>query len=189
MRFKTNISVTFDTLDPDFATQYNRLQAKYGPDFAALNGFSEMTLDYTQFIDNFIDSNVVADASIDSSANVYHKDVVALIKEMSKPHQKVLAFNKLYYEIKKEYGKVDADEWLELEWIRQLYMHDAPTSTMLAYCYAYDLTKLAEEGMFFTDEYHNKTAKHASTFVSFIKEFVRSLWITKCSSLSLLVLR
>ena len=172
MRFKTNISVTFDTLDPDFATQYNRLQAKYGPDFAALNGFSEMTLDYTQFIDNFVDSNVVADASIDSSANVYHKDVVALIKEMSKPHQKVLAFNKLYYEIKKEYGKADADEWLELEWLRQLYMHDAPTSTMLPYCYAYDLTRLAEEGMFFTDEYHNKPAKHASTFVSFIKEFV-----------------
>ena len=152
-------------MDPDFASQYNRLQAKYGSEFAALNGFSEMTLDYTQFIDNFIDSNVVADASIDSSANIHHK-------EMSKPHQEVLAFNKIYYEMKKCYGKPDADEWLELEWTRQLYMHDAPTSTIFPYCYAYDLTRLAEEGMFFTEDYNNRPAKHASTFVSFIKEFV-----------------
>ena len=172
MRFKNTISVTFDTLDPDFAAQYNRLQAKYGPEFAALNGFSEMTLDYTQFIDNFIDSNVVADASIDSSANVHHKDIVALTKEMSKPHQKVLSFNKIYYEMKKEYGKDIADKWLESEWTRQLYMHDAPSSTFVPYCYAYDVTRLAEEGMFFTDDYVPKPAKHANTFVSFVKEFV-----------------
>ena len=166
------IAFEMRTLDKDFATQYNHLQKKYGEEFAKLNGFSADALDYTQFIDNFIDSNVVADASIDSSANVHNKDVVALDKEMSKPHKKLIAFNKIYYEIKKEYGKDDADLWLELEWCRQLYMHDAPSASEVPYCYAYDITRLATEGMFFTPSYNNQPAKHASIFVSFIKEFV-----------------
>ena len=54
----------------------------------------------------------VADA-VDGNANVGQKDIVTLINEMPKPHQKLLAFNKIYYEINKKYGFKTANKWLE----------------------------------------------------------------------------
>jgi hypothetical protein len=50
-------------------------------------------------MDNFIGEDVVADASIDSTANVKRKDIVTLLTEMPKPHRKVMAFQKIYSEM------------------------------------------------------------------------------------------
>ena len=102
-------------LNRNFVIAYNKMQKKYGTDLARLNGFSDEQLSYTDFIDNFIDKNTVADASIDGNANVGHKDIVTLMNEMSKPHSKLLAFNKIYYELDKKYGRKTAEEWLERE--------------------------------------------------------------------------
>ena len=57
-------------LNKNFTTQYNRLQEKYGEEMAAINGFSDGQLSYTDFIDAFIDKETVADASVDGNANV-----------------------------------------------------------------------------------------------------------------------
>lgn len=164
-----NISIK---LDKNFTTQYNRMLADYGTEIAKLNGFSDEQLSYTDFIDNFIDTDTVADSSIDGNANVGHKDIVTLEREMSKPHAKLLAFNKIYYEIQKKYGFKAANEWLKMEWIGDLYMHDANSSTFRSYCFAYDLKDLAEKGLFFIDGHNAQPAEHLITFVDFIKEFV-----------------
>lgn len=156
----------------NFVTQYNRLQSKYGTEIASLNGFGDEQLSYTDFINNFIDEQTVADASIDSNSNVSHKDIVTLEREMPKPHSKLLAFNKIYYEIQKKYGFKAANEWLEAEWIGQIYLHDANSSTFRHYCYAYDLTDLANKGLYFIEGLNGQPAKHLITFVDFIKEFV-----------------
>ena len=156
----------------NFVTQYNRLQAKYGTDIAALNGFADEQLSYTDFISNFIDEDTVADASIDGNSNVSHKDIVTLEREMPKPHSKLLAFNKIYYEIQKKYGFKAANDWLEAEWIGQLYMHDANSATFRHYCFAYDLKDLAEKGLYFIEGLNGQPAKHLITFVDFIKEYV-----------------
>lgn len=156
----------------NFVTTYNRLQAQYGTDIAALNGFADEQLSYTDFISNFIDEDTVADAPIDSNSNVSHKDIVTLEREMPKPHSKLLAFNKIYYEIQKKYGFKAANEWLEAEWIGQLYMHDANSSTFRHYCFAYDLKDLAEKGLYFIEGLNGQPAKHLITFVDFIKEYV-----------------
>lgn len=129
-------------------------------------------MSYTNFIDNFIDEKVVADASIDGNSNVAHKDIVTLEKEMPKPHEKLLAFNKIYYEIQKKYGFKAANTWLRMEWMGQLYMHDANTATFKSYCFAYDLKDLAEKGLYFIEGRNAKPAKHYITFIDFIKEFV-----------------
>lgn len=102
-------------LNRNFVIAYNKMQKKYGPILAKLNGFDDAQLSYTDFIDNFIDKNTVADASIDGNANVGHKDIVTLMSEMSKPHSKLLAFNKIYYELDKKYGRKTAEEFLERE--------------------------------------------------------------------------
>ena len=159
-------------LNKNFTTQYNILQDEFGTDIAKINGFDDGQLSYTDFIDNFVDQKTVADASIDGNSNVSHKDIVTLEKEMPKPHEKVLAFNKIYYEIQKKYGFQTANEWLRAEWIGQLYMHDANTTSFKHYCFAYDLKDLAEKGLFFIEGRNAKPAKHLSTFVDFVKEYI-----------------
>ena len=159
-------------LNKNFVTQYNRLQAEFGTEIAHINGFDDDQLSYTDFISNFIDEKVVADASIDGNSNVSHKDIVTLEKEMPKPHEKLLAFNKIYYEMQKKYGFAAANKWLRMEWMGQLYMHDANTCTFKSYCFAYDLKDLAEKGLYFIEGRNAEPAKHYITFVDFIKEFI-----------------
>lgn len=160
-------------LGKNFVTQYNKLQGEFGTDIARINGFDDAQLSYTDFIDNFIDQTTVADASIDGNSNVTKKDIVTLLSEMPKPHRKLLAFNKIYYEIQKKYGFKAANTWLRMEWMGQLYMHDADTSTFKHYCFAYDLKDLAEKGLYFIDGTFNaKPPKHLEVFVDFVKEFI-----------------
>ena len=159
-------------LSKNFTTQWNKLQAEFGEDIARINGFDDYQLSYTNFIDNFIDEKVVADASIDGNSNVSHKDIVTLEKEMPKPHEKLLAFNKIYYQIQKKYGFKAANDWLRMEWMGQLYMHDANTATFKSYCFAYDLKDLAEKGLYFIEGRNAKPAQHYITFIDFVKEFI-----------------
>lgn len=159
-------------LNKNFTTAFNRMQEEYGEEFSKINGFSDMQLSYTDFIQNFIDTDTVADASVDGNANVGHKDIVTLMNEMPKPHQKLLAYNKIYYEINKKYGFKTANEWLRAEWNKALYLHDANSASFIPYCYAYDLKDLAEKGLFFIEGFNAEPPKHLVTFVDFLKEFV-----------------
>ena len=134
-------------LDKNFTTQYNKLQEDYGTVMARLNGFDDNQLSYTDFIDNFIDEPTVADASIDGNSNVRRKDIVTLLSEMPKPHRKLLAYNKIYYEYNKRYGFKAANEWLRREWVGQLYLHDADTSTFKHYCFKGDTKILTDCGI------------------------------------------
>jgi len=159
-------------MNKNFTTAFNRMLDNYGEDMAELNGFSDNQLSYTDFIDNFIDKDTVADASIDGNANVDHKDIVTLENEMPKPHEKLIGFNKIYYEIQKKYGFKDANDWLYAEWIGYFYLHDSYNATFKPYCYAYDLDQLAREGLYFIEGFNNQPAKHLNTFTDFVGEFV-----------------
>lgn len=160
-------------LNKNFTTQYNKLQEEYGTELAQLNGFDDDQLSYTDFIDNFIVKDTVADASIDGNSNVSHKDIVTLLSEMPKPHRKVLAFNKIYCEYQEEFGFQAANEWLNMEWGGKLYLHDGDTSTFKHYCFAYDLKDLAEKGLYFLgDGFNACPPKHLITFVDFVKESI-----------------
>lgn len=132
------------SLTKNFENQINKLQEKYGEEFSYLNGLSDEQLSNTDFLNKFVDTKVVADASIDGNANIKRKDIVTLMKEMGKPEQKLLAYHKIYLELNQKYGFKTANEWLENEWNKQLYLHDANTASFIPYCYAYDLKRLAE---------------------------------------------
>lgn len=159
-------------LNKNFTTQFNKLLDAYGEEMAYLNGFGDNQLSHTDFINNFVDEATVADSSVDGNANVGQKDIVTLINEMPKPHQKVLAFNKIYHEINKKYGFKDANEWLTNEYDGHLYMHDANTTSFVHYCFAYDLKDLAEKGLFFIENHNAEPARHLDVFIDFVKEFV-----------------
>lgn len=159
-------------LDDDFGYALMNLIRDYGSDFEFLNGFSKSQLNFSDFIDGFVDKNNVADATIDSNANAKHKDICSLKGEKGKSEDKLFAFNKIFYEIKKKYGLRTAKEWLKQEYTGGYYMHDAPSSSFVSYCYAYDLTRLALEGLFFLEDYNNEGPKHLTTYFDDVIEFV-----------------
>lgn len=159
-------------LDEDFTQALQKLYDDYGQEVAELNGLGERQLNYTYFIDNFIDKAVVADASIDSNANIGHKDIVSLENEMAKPHSKLLAFNKIFYELKKKYGLLVARRWLWHEWTGSFYLHDAHSASMKSYCFAYSLEELVQKGLFFASEFNSQPPQHLTTYTDFVAEFV-----------------
>lgn len=155
----------------DFENAYTTVSGRYGEDFEILNGFHESQLNFSDFIDGFIDRNV-ADVTIDANANASNKDIRSLMSEKGKSHDKLFAFNKIFYELKKKYGLKTAKEWLETEYSGGFYLHDASTASYMAYCYAYDLTRLATEGLFFLKNYNHQSPKHLTTFIDDVIEYI-----------------
>ena len=157
--------------DKDFEKHMRLLSEKYGEDFDMLNGFHESQLNFSDFIDGFVDKNV-ADVTIDANANASNKDIRSMINEKGKPLDKLFAFSKIFYEMKKMYNLRTAKEWLEQEYNGGYYLHDAPSSTYIPYCYAYDLTRLATEGLFFLKNYNSKAPNHLTTFLDDVIEYI-----------------
>lgn len=162
-------------LTKNFTTIFNKLQEKYGEEFLELQGLSDENLGLTTFIDNFVDSDNVANSSIDANSNISQKDIVSLISEMSKPHRKLLAFNKIYYELNKKYGFKEANKIIESLWNYDLYLHDFDSSTFYSYCFAYDIKEIVEKGLFFIDNYNTKPPKHLDSFVQILMEAIAFL--------------
>lgn len=155
----------------DFERALNGLREKYGEDFEILNGIHNSQMNFSDFIDAFVDKNI-ADVTIDANANASSKDIASFRTEKGKAIDKVIAANKIFYEIKKKYGLKTAKEWLETEYTGGFYLHDFPSTTYVPYCYAYDLGRLAREGLFFLKNYNSQPPKHLTTFIDDVIEFI-----------------
>jgi len=127
-------------LNKDFERFFEKLNEEYGDDFTSLNGLDEKKLSPTDFLDSFVKSVNVADASVDSNANINQKDIVTLRSEQGKSQEKLLSYFKIFLEYKQKYGLRRAKKWFELEWNKSLYMHDANTATFVPYSYNKDET-------------------------------------------------
>lgn len=133
-------------MNKDFERNFKNVSERYGEDFELLNGFHESQLNFSDFINGFIDKNV-ADVTIDGNANASHKDICSMLGEKGKSEDKLFAFNKIFYELKKKYGLRTAKEWLETEYNGGFYLHDAPSSTYKPYCFSGDTKILTKDGI------------------------------------------
>jgi len=140
-----NININLK-VDKNFSTAFKKVTEKYGEDFEYLNGFHESQMNFSDFIDRFVDKNV-ADVTIDANANASNKDIASLLCEKGKSHDKLFAFNKIFYEMNKKYGLKTAREWLETEYNGGFYLHDAPSTTYKPYCFRGDTKILTDNGI------------------------------------------
>lgn len=164
------------SLDEDFERKFQDVKRNHSYDYVKISGLQPKQLDFAGYIKDFCETNI-ADNSIDGTSNSASKDILALENDISKPIFKMVAFNKIYTKLKEKYGDFVADSWLESELLGKSYLHDAHSATFIPYCYAYDLTKLAKEGLFFLSRdglvpYNAKPANHLDVFVNHVKEFV-----------------
>ena len=162
-------------LSKDFERFLEELKEKYGEDFEYINGLHPSQLDFSDFIDNFVDKDTLADASIDPNANANHKDIRSFMTEKGKSEDKLFGLNKIFMEIKKMWGLRTAKQWLEQEFSRGFYLNDSSTASYFPYCWANDFTRLATEGLFFLPNYNNEPPKHLTTYFDDVIEFVSFL--------------
>lgn len=162
-------------LSKDFERCLEDLKKKYGEDFEYINGVHPSQLDFSEFIDNFVDKDTVADVSVDPNANANHKDIRSFMTEKGKSEDKLFGLNKIFLTIKKQWGLRTAKQWLEQEFSKGLYLNDSTTASYFPYCWANDLTRLATEGLFFLNSYNNQPPKHLTTFFDDVIEFTSFL--------------
>lgn len=172
-----DIKLNFDL---EFAKFMEEVKEKYGEKFAMMNGFSDSNLNFTDFIDNFIKSSSVADTTIDANANSTTMDVRTMLSDMVKPHTKLLSYNKIFKDTCKKYGLELAKKWLEGEWTGESYLHNSSTASFVPYCYAYDLDKLVEKGLYFINKFKTGAPKHLTTYNDHVLEFIS--WAANRSS-------
>lgn len=170
-KFEKQFRIELKLYQP-FTACCRRLKKKYGEQFERINGFHNENLNFSDFIDKFTETETVADATIDSNANSSTHDIRTLVSDMVKPHTKLLAFNKIFYEISKVYGLKTAQKWLDWEWSGAYYLHDAPSSSFVPYCYAYDVESIVKRGLFFINKFKTSPPRHLTTYNDHILEFV-----------------
>lgn len=162
-------------LSRDFERCLEDLKKKYGEDFEIINGLHPSQLDFSEFIENFVDKDTLADASIDPNANASHKDIRSFMTEKGKSEDKLFGLSKIFDTIKKQWGLRTAKQWFEQEFSRGFYLNDSTTASYFPYCWANDFTRLATEGLFFLDNYNNQPPKHLTTYFDDVIEFVSFL--------------
>lgn len=162
-------------LTKDFERCLEDLKKKYGEDFEYINGVHPNQLDFSEFLDHFVEHDTMADTTIDPNANANHKDIRSFMTEKGKSEDKLFCLNKIFLEIKKKWGLRTAKLWLEQEFNKGLYLNDSATASYFPYCWANDFTRLATEGLFFLNSYNNQPPKHLTTFFDDVIEFVSFL--------------
>lgn len=162
-------------LTKDFERCLEDLEKKYGEDFEYINGVHPNQLDFSEFLEHFVEHDTMADTTIDPNANANHKDIRGFMTEKGKSEDKLFCLNKIFLEIKKKWGLRTAKQWLEQEFNKGLYLNDSATASYFPYCWANDFTRLATEGLFFLNGYNNQPPKHLTTFFDDVIEFVSFL--------------
>lgn len=162
-------------LTKDFERFLDDLKKKYGEDFEYLNGIHPSQLDFSEFIDNFVDKSTLADSSIDPNANANNRDIRSFMTEKGKSEDKLFGLNKIFSTIKKQWGLRTAKQWFEQEFSRGFYLNDSTTASYFPYCWANDFTRLATEGLFFLNNYNHKAPRHMTTYFDDVIEFVSFL--------------
>ena len=162
-------------LTKDFERCLEDLKKKYGEEFEYINGIHPSQLDFSEFLEKFVDNDTMADATIDPNANARHKDIRSFMTEKGKSEDKLFALNKIFLEIKKKWGLRTAKQWLEQEFSKGFYLNDSATASYFPYCWANDFTRLATEGLFFIEGYNNQPPKHLTTYFDDVIEFVSFL--------------
>ena len=159
-------------LDKDFENEFNRLKEIYPNEMFELEGLTEDKLDPTRFFKAFIHSDNVANASIDDNSNVNDININIMLNESDKPFKKLLAFNKVFIELKESFDLQTASKWLSEQISGSLYSHDPNLFSYFPYCYAFSVRSIAEKGLYFIKEMSAESPKHLSAYNRQILQFV-----------------
>ena len=138
--------------------------------FLELEGL-DWQLDPVRFTEYFF-NNGILDSTIDANANVRSTNVYTYFNEVAKPLAKLYSIYHIYENMKRLFGLDEAKKFLRYEMYGDIYLHDAHHSAFEPYCYAYSLRPIVEKGLFFIDSIRSIPAKHLSSYIQHVIQFV-----------------
>lgn len=138
--------------------------------FLDLEGIS-WQLDVAKFTEHFFNSGIL-NSTIDANANVRSTNVYTYFNEVVKPWSKLYSIYYIYERMKSLFGLEDAKKFLRFQMYGDIYLHDAHHAAFEPYCYAYSLRPIVEKGLFFIDSIKSIPAKHLSSYIQHVIQFV-----------------
>jgi len=161
-------------LNSNFIKKYKEIinSCSFGNKLLSIEGISDDKLKPMNMLKNILSSDNIANASIDDSANVSSTTINTIKNEAIKPIWRIISHNKIYNELIDEYGLDFANEWIEDQVKGRYYLHNGVSASTLPYCYSFSLKLVAERGLFFIENMKGGRAKHLSTWVDHVAEFV-----------------
>ncbi len=150
----------------DFVDELSSIPQK----FLELEGL-DWQLDPVRFTEYFF-NNGILDSTIDANANVRSTNVYTYFNEVTKPLAKLYSIYHIYENMKRLFGLDEAKKFLRYEMYGDIYLHDAHHSAFEPYCYAYSLRPVVEKGLFFIDSIRSIPAKHLSSYIQHVIQFV-----------------
>lgn len=112
------------SFDHHFVELLDRLEKKYGEEMFELEGIDRKNLDIAKFTEKYLNTDVVADTSVDANANVDSNDVLGLEYEAPKPIMKLNGIYMLWKDALKKFGIKRANKMVELEIAGGIRVHD-----------------------------------------------------------------
>lgn len=163
------MQITF-SYEKRFSKFLEYLKEKYGESLLDLEEIGE-SLDIEKFTESFLINNI-SDSSVDTNANVRSKHIGTYFVNLPKPYTRLHSIYMIWRKLKELFDLSTANEFVESQINGALYVHDLHHSGYMPYCYAYSLEKVVKEGLQFIDTIKSAPAKHLSTFVQHVIQFV-----------------
>lgn len=156
----------------DFVNLFTSLAEKYGKKIFDLDGIGKQ-LDFNLFRENFFNSSVVADGSVDPNANVEDMSPVTYTFEFSKPSERLDSYFVLYQELLNTVSKQVADEVMERQLIGDIYINDMHgIASRKPYCFNYATFDVLTMGLPMVGKIVSLPPQHLLAFRSQLEQFI-----------------
>ena len=138
-----------------------------------VHGLSKDSLDIVNFLHRSIVAQHSQDVSVDANANKESNTITSLIGESVIPYQKLLGYDMLYRQMKKDWGKKEAKTLSALMYDYSLAIHDSG-KLMIPYCWAFDASKIVFLGRPF-GQVKSKPPKRVSSYIAALDETIHQM--------------
>lgn len=131
----------------EFDALISRLSKKYPQGIFEIEGIGEK-LDINKSSKQFFDSDVVADTSVDPSANVIDVNTTSFRVEFSKPLLRLDSLYVLWRQLQKTFSLKEANRIIEEEISGDIYINDLHSIALhMPYCFNFSSLDLLNNGM------------------------------------------
>jgi ribonucleoside-triphosphate reductase len=158
--------------DQEFTELMLHLKEKYPAKLFDLEGIGKQ-LDMCSFSKDFFSASTTADASIDANANVSDMSNIAYGVELPKAYFKLNSYYMLWKQLKKTYGRADANNIVEKQLIGDIYINDFHgIAAGSPYCFNYSTYDIMLQGLNMIDKITCAPPKYLFSFKSQLEQFV-----------------
>jgi ribonucleoside-triphosphate reductase len=158
--------------EKEFDELFERLRENYPDELFELDGLGS-NLDLNKFRNQFFDSDVTADGSIDPNANVSDVSVISYSVESKKPMHRLDSYYRLWKTLKEEFSLDEANEIIERNIIGDIYINDMHgISAGKSYCFNFSTYDVMTKGLPMVNKIESKPPKHLLSFMKQLEQFM-----------------